>query len=208
MGGAPVAFDRGRGRIHLEEGDETLTVVVARRGAEPARASFPCPRQGLGGHELVISPGERYLAVFLYSGQSEQGYELFELRPVLRACGRLPLVFGEGYGPCFSSDDAWIAMATELDGTFGIDERLDAPEEEHVVDWAELRVQALPDGEIHVCTLRARVAGDLPEPDDVRYPEGLHFPSPTQVALSTTWGERVTLAVPPPEVVVLTGPRA
>jgi hypothetical protein len=45
--------------------------------------TLPYPNAGYGGHELVRSPDGRHLAVFLYSGQSEQGWELFQLEPVL-----------------------------------------------------------------------------------------------------------------------------
>jgi hypothetical protein len=77
--------------------------------AEGRRVSLPYPASGYGGHELVVSPSDRYLALFLYSGQSEVGWELFEL-PGLRHIGRLPYIFGEGEPPVFSAGQSRVQL--------------------------------------------------------------------------------------------------
>ncbi len=94
-------------------GGMTVSVVNNRTSSELGQIFLPCPSHGYGGHELVVSPHGLYLALFLYSGQSEVGYELFALQPTLQHLGGLPYVFGEGEAPVFSADDRWLAMMWE-----------------------------------------------------------------------------------------------
>ena len=42
---------------------------------------LPYPDRGVGGGQFVLSPSERTAILSLYSGQSEQGYEVFESVP-------------------------------------------------------------------------------------------------------------------------------
>src|SRR5262245_14852795 len=86
------------------EVDEELLLTLG-----DARAVLSYPHLGFGGHALVVSADESYLALFLFSGQSEQGWELFEL-PSLKHLGGLPYSEGEGDAPRFSSDSKWLAM--------------------------------------------------------------------------------------------------
>src|SRR5688572_23858158 len=201
-----ATFDGGRARIRVDVTSDALTLVIERDGAPTERARLPYPRAGHGGHELVVSSGERFVALVVYSGQSELGYHLFELRPTLRCVGGLPYVRGEGNPPVFSPDERWLAMATTIDGSLGIDDR-DPDEDEQIVDWAELRAHALPDGPVQLCALRASIAPELPESDDLLHAENLRFPSATSIALTTPWGEDVTVPLPLPALVVVRGPR-
>lgn len=105
-------------------------------------------RGGIGGVELVVSPDERFLAVFLYSGQSSQGYELFSLDPVVRM-GGLAETHGHGSAPCFSPDGQHLVSVIDMvprlraTGAFFEDCQNDASKERAVVDLAQLFVQRL-----------------------------------------------------------------
>ena len=74
------------------QGDWTLTIVTP--GAPHEIAAVP-PLAGSGGPEFVgcefvMSNDERYLALFLYSGQCTQGFELFTLWPAFKHIGGVP----------------------------------------------------------------------------------------------------------------------
>ena len=105
-------------------------------------------RGGIGGVELVVSPDERFLAVFLYSGQSSQGYELFSLEPVVRV-GGLPETLGHGSAPGFSSDGGHLVSLIDVvprlraTGAFFEDCQDDTSNERAVVDLAQLFVHRL-----------------------------------------------------------------
>lgn len=114
---------------------------------------LPYPTAGYGGSELVVSVDERLAAMFIYSGQNEQGWELFSLAP-LRHLGGLPYVIGTGGAPTFSPDSAWLAMFVAVDptirGTGEYAEEVLGAEDDSVVivDWGRIYLQAMPDGAI------------------------------------------------------------
>jgi hypothetical protein len=197
----------GRTRVRFEVTAREMSVVTDHGNGESRRVSLPYPMAGYGGHELVLSARERFLAVFLYSGQSEQGYELFELRPRLHHLGGLAYVFGEGHPPVFSPDERFIAMASAVDPSFGAGNDLEEPSAEgFLIDWAEVRVQELPRGPVHLCTVRLSFPRRDIESDDARYPEGLRFSPEGGVAFATPWGREVSLGIPMPESILLPGP--
>jgi hypothetical protein len=74
-------------------------------------ARLALPAHGLRHLELVVSPDERNAALGMWSGQSEQGYVLFDLDP-LRVLAQLDYVFGEGDAPMFSPDGRWLVIFT------------------------------------------------------------------------------------------------
>ncbi len=97
-------------RCSFERGSVLLEVI------RPAQASSKVPiaewRGGIGGVELVVSPDERFLAVFVFSGQSTVGYELFSLEPLVRI-GGLPETRGHGSAPSFSPDSQHLVSLVD-----------------------------------------------------------------------------------------------
>src|SRR5262245_20710448 len=82
MGGWEQLRTRAGKTIRVEVTEVEISIVIdAADGQAVAHATIPSPADGLGGYELVLSAEERYLALFLFSGQSEVGYEVFSLRP-------------------------------------------------------------------------------------------------------------------------------
>jgi hypothetical protein len=122
---------------------EIVVVVEAPKGGVLARTAIPYPTAGCGGCEILLSAKERYLAMFLYSGQSEVGYELFYFRPHLQHISSFGYVFGEGTGPVFSSDERWLALAWATNPELCLlDEGVEhLPTSERLLDWVTLRIQ-------------------------------------------------------------------
>lgn len=87
-----------------------IAVWFVPTGGEAQFVTLPYPHNGYGGHEIVVSKNEKYVALWLYSGQSEVGYELFEVAPKLRHLTSLPYQLGEGDAPKFSPDAQYLVM--------------------------------------------------------------------------------------------------
>jgi len=212
FGGWTQLLTREGETIRVEVDRTRLAVIVeAPNGDTVAHASIPYPSAGYGGHELQLSAQERYLAMFLYSGQSEVGYELFDFRPSLRHIRRLPYVFGMGLGPAFSSDERLLGLAWATNSSLYI-ENHDLDDDglttsECVVEWAQLHLQELPEGRTDTCAVQIRVPPGFPfEGDDSFYPEHLEILSPHEVRFQTAWGGLVRVPSPLPESVLIAGP--
>jgi hypothetical protein len=201
-----------RVEVIADSAGEIAVVVDAPNGEALARTAIPYPWHGYGGHELLLSAKERYLAMFLYSGQSEVGYELFCFRPRLQHVCSFGYVFGEGFGPAFSSDERWIGLAWATNPTIDLDDEglggKDSTTAESVVDWAQLRIQELPDGPATTCNIQLRVGSGFPlESNDSFYPEHLEIAGSGEACFHTAWGEQVRTSWPLPSVLVIPGPR-
>ena len=180
-------------------------VVEAPNGEALTRLAIP--NEGYGGHELLLSTKERYLAMFLYSGQSEVGYELFYFRPLLQHICSFGYVYGEGVGPAFSSDESRLGLAWATNPMLEEEDVERLPSGECLVDWATLRIQELPHGRTTSCNFRVRVSVGFPFEDyDSYYPERLEIVG-EEARFHTTWGERVIAPLPLPGSLIIPGPR-
>lgn len=181
-------------------------VELERAGEPIQRLALPYPNAGIGGQELVISPDERYAAMFVYSGQSEQGYELFALEPMLRHVRSVGYFEGEGDAPRFSPDGHWLVMVTTVVPTVRDTEEYaeevlgDSSVPGHVlVDWAEVVVQPVPDGD----PIAVAVGTLLPRGFDVdTFSEwSLHgawqFSDADGVTVVLRWGGGLKVELPP-----------
>lgn len=153
------------------DSSERVIWVTVEQGLEVVEeARLPVPACGFGGAELVVSADERWVALFLYSGQSEQGWELFGLEP-LRHVGGTGYVHGMGDAPRFSPDGTWLVMAVSVlpvvRGTEEYaEEALDGSTDELVLDWGALYTQRVPHGPILVTPIGTPVPRTT-EPDVV-----------------------------------------
>jgi hypothetical protein len=65
---------------------------------------------GLGGGRLILSPSEKVVVVSIYSGQSEEGFELVAVEPRLRHLLTRDYVFGEEASFAFTPSEDRLAM--------------------------------------------------------------------------------------------------
>ena len=188
-------------------------IVLDPAGHERARASMPYPHRGFGGHGFVLSSRGTYLALYWYTGQSEQACEVFTLTPLARVAG-LKLARGEGYGPAFAEDESALVLASSTNPELRVEENADGdPVDDPLtraakVRWAEVRALALPSGEETSCVVVARLAKGSPaERSSGFYPKGLVVENDA-VRFDGGWGE---LRVPRPfdkKRIVVDGPPA
>jgi hypothetical protein len=110
-------------RTELKNGS-TLTLAASddlelRRVADGGPAEkllIPWPRRGFAGGSFFLSESEEMAVLSMYSGQSEEGYELLGLSP-LRRISTSPYVFGYLSSFAFSHDESVLAVALLQDCT-------------------------------------------------------------------------------------------
>ena len=175
--------------IAIAYGDQTLSVK------NPWWGNY-------GGHEVVVS--DRYLVVWLYSGQSTQGWELFELAPKLRRIGGMRDTYGMGDAPTFSPDSSWLAHLVTVaprwrDSGEHLEDGVDPDDDSvDVLDWARLDLQRLPDGPIEHFAIGSPVSRSI-DPDDVfewaTY-DALAFDTDHRLMIAMPWREKLVVTLP------------
>ena len=173
--------------------------VLDKSGAEREGLVLERPCEGYGGHEVVSSPDGEYAALYLYSGESEQGWELFRLTPKLCRLQGLPYVFGSGDPPLFSPGSEYLVMPSTGEMRFidgqgsAFDEvefdELDASqrsEREWTVEWAQLHVQTIATGAVIRHALRAEFPKSAwkEDPLEWEWPTDLAFVAPDQLQMT------------------------
>jgi hypothetical protein len=211
MGGWEQLATRAGEIVRVEVNDAEIAIVVTYDGAAVARAAIPYPRHGYGGHELLLSPDERYLALWLYSGQSEIGYELFAF-PRLEHLHSFGYVLGEGNGPAFSPDDRFLALAWSTNPGLVLVDLPDMPAHPGVsphpitIEWAQLRLHDLVDDTATTCTISVDLPAGFPvETDDSYWPE--HLALTADEIRFHAWNDLVRIPLPLPPTITICGPR-
>jgi hypothetical protein len=210
--------------VEAGEDAEGIWVAHVRPGGARSVVRLPAWEGGVGGLELVASPDQRHLALFVYSGQSTQGYELLTLVPDLARVGGLPETFGHGDAPAFSPDGRWLVMFIDAvdarlprhpDRVRGTDLRFeevaaDAEDDQAiVVDWACLYVATIPPTEVQAVP----VGVELAAPTELELREwntygAVSFCGPDALILRMPWGEALVLNLPPQGPITSRGYRA
>lgn len=155
-----------------------------------------------GGYELVLSPDEAFAALYMHSGQSEQGYELFAVADEIRHLPGLPFVLGEGGPPEFSPGDAHLAFLNFMPSDVCL---LDDPAR---VFYAELYTQPLRPPAApsrHEITIPL-ATGETPEQliNSRRGPRGLRFLDRNTLTMRLPARRIATVALPAPAEIVAT----
>lgn len=203
MFGGSQSIELRAGRLRVPD-DGGVAVELQAADGSVQRIDLPYPPAGVGGLELVASPDERFAALLVYSGQSEQGYELFSLEPTLHHVSRLPYVQGEGLAPVFSPDSRYLAMVVTSGwrerGTGEDAENLLDPEArgEVLIDWGVLYVQEIPEGHVEASPIGTWIQRKT-EPDDLYgwdFYESPRFTSNDRLVLPLPWGAELALQVP------------
>lgn len=158
-----------------------------------------------GGHEFVVSSDERYLALFLYSGQSSQGFELFTLQPTFAHVGGVPETHGHGDAPMYSPDGRWLVMFMDSDYRVrGTDEDFEDLYDEQsdaraVLDWAYLHVLRLPELTVHSVAVGAEIPLST-DPDvynEWETYDAVRFASDDVVVVRMPQGLEISVPLPP-----------
>ena len=198
----PPTAHVGAGVVEWRAGESVLTLVTP--GAPDVVAPFE-PSTPVDEYAFAVSPDERYVALFIDSGQSTHGFELFEMRPAFRHIGGLPAVPGDGHPPVFSPDSRWLVgfvadgyrvRGTDRHFTDLFDKRSGA---RVTLDWASLRALHLPDGELH----RVDVGVEMPvfsyphEYTEWDTEDAVRFTAGDVAVLRMPWGQEVAVPLPP-----------
>jgi hypothetical protein len=138
----------------------------------------------------------------MYSGQSEEGYELFQIGDGIARVSGLPYVFGDGAGFCFSADESILVMAlafSSMEWWLPWEEEAAEPDDDGrlVFAFGELRTHDIATSAISVHEMRVCVGTDW-EPARREYDPNLEprFIDQRRLALSMPWGD-IELDVPP-----------
>lgn len=169
------------------------------------RIALPRWIGGVGGMELVVSADERHAALFIYSGQSSQGYELFALEPSLSHLGGLPETRGKSTGPLFSPGGDWLVSLIDVErcvrGTGDHFETVqdDSATDRIIVDWAQLYVQRVPHGDVCCVEVGVEVprALEVEEVLDWDAYDAVSFDGDDIAVLRMPWGELLPVPLPP-----------
>lgn len=160
---------------------------------------------GVGGLELAISRTGRFGALWVYSGQSEEGYVLFSL-PDLKTLGSLPYVGGESASPClFSPDEGHLVLVVEPYAYWwagDVEEAdWDTPAKGGPVQWAALHTQETREGGAHAehPILVNLPQGWLPGEDlaGASWPRNVRFANAERLVFDVPWGGECGVPFPP-----------
>jgi hypothetical protein len=111
----PVQLKDGRWlEVELSETRGTMSATTVRlttKGRTVAEARLPYPDRGLAGGRIILSPSEHFAVVSMFSGQSEEGYELFRVDTGLERVASMGYQPGEVASFCFSEQEDVLLMA-------------------------------------------------------------------------------------------------
>ena len=195
----PWAFGDGRRQV---------AVRLLRKDGSADSVPLPYPRAGLAGGRIIVSPSERLAVLSIYSGQSEEGYELFGIADRLTHLGSLGYQIGEFASYCFSPDESLLVMALpnrcgEWWSPWDDGEAEPAGSGRLAFSFGQLRLHEVATAKISVHDLRINVAEGW-EPARTNYDPDLRpvCLSAQTLQLHMPWGA-VTISIPAPEVIVL-----
>lgn len=168
-------------------------------------ASLPCPSAGVGGFVVAVSPKSTYLAVRLYSGQSEEGYELFALSSEVTHVGGMAYVFGmSDLSPMtFSPDESLVAMALLEEQIWWADPAdddrdWDSPSVGGLVEWTTLYVHRIGEPVPIRYALKVEVPDGWVLPEELAEdsaPRNLRFVGEREVDVDLPWGGSARLTL-------------
>ena len=107
----PVTLSNGATLTAEIENESVITVRLLRDQRAAGETIIPYPGHGLAGGHFIVSPSQRFAVLSMFSGQSEEGYELFRIDDSVSRIGSLPYQVGEVASFCFSADESILVMA-------------------------------------------------------------------------------------------------
>lgn len=193
-----VEIQHGSAGVVFDPEEFRISMLELPSGRIRESFAFRHPFQShYAGHEIVCAPNGGVAALFLYSDKNEHGWELFSLRPKLARLKGLPRAFGISDPPVFSRDSKYL-VTTGTREIRWVDEG-----GVKLVEWAELIVQNLADGETKHYGLRVPASLDHDAPERWPQPNELVFESPDRLRMTLPWDATATIAIPPAGAVTL-----
>ena len=185
-----------------------IAVQLVAAVGEPAAVLLPYPGAGVGGGRFILSQTETFAVLAMFSGQSEERYDLLALREGIRRVGGIDYVFGEAATYAFSPDDRLLAMAMPfscVEWWLPLEEGEAEPLEDGSASFpfGVVRLHDLRTGKISSHELVA-VVPDCWTPSGDDYDPELHpsFVAPDRISLALPWGS-VELKLPLPTTLPL-----
>jgi hypothetical protein len=184
-----------------------VAVRLTRSGQVVAENRLPFPRRGLGGGRIILSPSQRFAVVSMFSGQSEEGYELFRLDAGLERVASLGYQPGEVAGFCFSNQEDLLLMALpdtccewwrpweDGEGEADGEDRLS-------FRFGQIRVLNIETDTVSVHEIRVSVEEGWHPSDQSYDPDLKPRLEGRRLLLSMPWGE-TEIPIPMPSVVVV-----
>ena len=183
-------------------GSAVLAVQLHQKGVRVDEVVLPYPSEGLAGASLLASPSGRLTLLSIFSGQSEEGYELFRIGEGITRVAGLSYQFGEAASYAFSSDEKLLVMALPFIGSewwLPWDDEETEPNGEGrlLFGFGQISVHEVESGEISTHELKVSAAEDW-EPERTEYDPDLkpQFLTGPRLGLSMPWGA-VELPFPP-----------
>jgi len=191
----------------ISDGARFITVRLLRDQRTTAETTIPYPRLGVAGGSFILSPSERFAVLSMFSGQSEEGYELFRIDGSVSRVGRLPYQYGEAASFCFSADESILVMALAIrcsEWWLSWEVREAEPDGagRRVIPFGQIRIEEIATGSNSVHELHVSVPRDW-QPSREEYEPDLNaHPTAHSLALSMPWG-LVQLPLPMAPVITL-----
>ena len=203
----PVTLSNGATLTAEAENESVISVRLLRDEHATGEAKIPYPSHGLAGGHFIVSPSQRFAVLSMFSGQSEEGYELFRIDDSVSRIGSLPYQVGEVASFCFSADESILVMAlpsrcSEWWLTWEEGEAEPDGEGRHVFPFGQIQVHEIGTRSSSVHELRVSVPEDW-QPTRQDYDPDLkpHFTA-HGLALSMPWGV-VQLPLPLAPIITL-----
>jgi hypothetical protein len=161
---------------------------------------------------IFLSPSERFVVLSVFSGQSEERYDLFRVDEGLERVGGVPYQFGEVANYCFSEDEAFLVMALPATCSewwvLSEDGEPEPGDGEHVsFGFATVLFHNIKDANISVHQVRVAVPADWSSAE-LNYEPDLHprLATGSRLLLAMPWGDTEVALPMAPVVTIAVGP--
>ena len=201
----PVFIRKGTCQVTCGVDHSGQWLALTAAGEAPELIRLPRWKGGVGGMELVVSTDERFIALFMYSGQSSQGYEIFSTQPALKHVGGLPEARGHGTPPVFSPSGRWLVSLIDSDRLVrGTQEHFETVQDDAstdlvIVDWARLHVHALDTLALSTVAVGTELPRSTNEAEVLEWQvyDAVRFENDENVLLRMPWAQEVAVQLPP-----------
>lgn len=192
----PLQLSDGR-VVSVCTADDPIRLRIGNGASINDSLEIPYPGSGFAGGYLIASPRETFVAFSFYSGQSEECFQIFRLKPRLEQVVAIEYMCGEASSCVFSPDEEILAFAlpfscsewwqpwddedTELDGSG-----------RPFFDFGVICIQPTAGGDFSTHTLRVTLPNSW-EPEREDYDPFLkpEFRGTNSVLVSMPWGREV-----------------